>query len=109
MELNELSRQIQVKLHQYCYSFKEGYSKPDYRFIRQMHFGILKSGSVQLSSISRSLSEVTTHKKSAERLGRHLGREGLCEKVLSSLLKHQRYYLRRCRYLVFDLSDISKK
>jgi len=104
-----LSRPIQVKLHQYCYSFKEGYSKPDYRFIRQMHFGILKSGSGKLSSISRSLSEVTTHKKSAERLGRHLGREGLCEKVLSSLLKHQRYYLRRCRYLVFDLSDISKK
>lgn len=109
MELNELNRQVQVKLHQYCYKFKEGYSKPDSKFIRQMHFGILKSGSVQLSSIGRSLSEVISHKKTTERLGRHLGREGLCEEVSESLLKHQRHYLRRCRYLVFDLSDISKR
>lgn len=109
MELNELSRQVQVKLHQYCYKFKEGYSKADSRFIRQMHFGILKSGSVQLSSIGRSLSEVISHKKTTERLGRHLGREGLWEKVSESVLKQQRHYLRRCRYLVFDLSDISKR
>lgn len=109
MELNELSRQVQVKLHQYCYKFKEGYSKPDSRFIRQMHFGILKSGSVQLSSISRSLSEGISHKKTTERLGRHLGRKGLCEEISASLLKHQQHYLRHCRYLVFDLSDISKR
>ena len=109
MELNELNRQVQVKLHQYCHKFKKDYSKPDYKFIRQMHFGILKSGSVQLSSIGRSLSEVINHKKTTERLGRHLGREGLCEEVSASLLKHQQHYLRRCRYLVLDLSDISKK
>ena len=36
MELNELNRQVQVKLHQYCHKFKEDYSKPDYRFIRQV-------------------------------------------------------------------------
>ncbi len=51
MELNELNRQVQVKLHQYCYKFRGDYSKPDSKFVRQMHFGILKSGSVQLSSI----------------------------------------------------------
>jgi len=109
MELNELSRQIQVKLHQYCHKFKEDYSKPDYKFISQMHYGILKSGRVHLSSIGRSLSEGITNKKTTERLGRHLGREGLWEEVSESLLKHQRYYLHRCRYIVLDLSDISKR
>jgi hypothetical protein len=109
MELTQLSQQIQVKLHQYCYNFKAGYSKPEIRFIRQMHFGILKSGSVLLSSIGRSLSEKVSHKKTTERLGRHLGREGLWEKVTDSVLKQQRHYIRRCRYLVLDLSDISKR
>ena len=64
---------------------------------------------MQLSSIGRSLSEGITNKKTTERLGRHLGREGLWEEVSESLLKHQRYYLHRCRYVVLDLSDISKK
>ena len=50
MEINELNRQIQVKIHQYCNKFNEGFSKPEYKFIRQMLFGILKSGSVQLGS-----------------------------------------------------------
>lgn len=109
MKLNELSRQIQVKLHQYCHKYKEEYSKPDFKFIRQMHYGILKSGSVQLSSIGRSLSEGISHKKTTERLGRHLGQEGLWEQVSESLLKYQRHYLRQCRYLVFDLSDVSKR
>lgn len=109
MELNELSGQVQVKLHQYCHKFKAAYNKPDFKFIRQMHYGILKSGSVQLSSIGRSLSEGISHKKTTERLGRHLGREGLWESISESLLKHQRHYIRRCRYFVFDLSDISKR
>ena len=109
MELNQLSQQIQVKLHQYCYKFRDDYSKPDSKFIRQMHYGILKSGSVQLSSIGRSLSEEISHKKTTERLGRHLGREGLWSELAESLLKNQRHYLRRCQYIVFDLSDISKR
>jgi hypothetical protein len=109
MELKQLSQQIQVKLHQYCYKFGDDFSKPDCKFIRQMHFGILKSGSVQLSSISRSLSEVISHKKTTERLGRHLGKEGLWSEVTDSLLKTQRHHLRRCQYIVFDLSDISKR
>ena len=109
MELNELNRQIQVKIHQYCNKFKEGFSKPEYKFIRQMLFGILKSGRVQLSSIGRSLSEPITHKKTTERLGRHIGKAGLWEKISDFTLRAQRYYLHQCRYLICDMSDVRKR
>lgn len=109
MELNELNQQAQVKLHQYCSKFKKDFSKPDYKFLSQMHYGILKSGSVKLSEIGRSLSEEINHKKTTERLGRHLGRANFHKEISHALLNRQRYYLKQCQYLVFDLSDINKK
>ena len=63
MKLNELSRQIQVKLNHYCEKYSISFSQPQYKSIRQCIFGILKSGSVQLAAIGRSLSEPITHKK----------------------------------------------
>jgi hypothetical protein len=109
MELTELSRQVQVKLHQYCNKFKGGVTKPEYKFIRQMLFGILKGGSVQLSSIGRHISDSITHKKTTERLGRHLGKSGFWKKVTELTLQSQEYYLRRCRYLICDTGDIRKR
>ena len=109
MELKQISAKIQVKFNQFSQRFAHGFNRPVQKFIRQMLFGILKGGKVQLNSIARALQEKKSLKKTTERLGRHLGREGLWEEVSESLLKHQRHYLRRCRYLLFDLSDISKR
>lgn len=109
MELNELNKQIQVKIHQYCNKFQKDLTKPEYKFVRQMLFGILKSGSVQISRIGRGLSEQITHKKTTERLGNHLGKALMWEKISRLTLQAQRFYLRRCRYLICDLSDIRKR
>ncbi|OVE78917.1 hypothetical protein BVY01_04060 [bacterium I07] len=108
MEITELSGQIQVKIHQYSNKFQLGLSKPETKFIRQMLFGILKSGSVQLSRIGRGLSEPITLKKTTERLGHHLGKAKLWEQISALTLQAQRYYLRRCRYVICDISDIRK-
>lgn len=108
MELKELSTKIQIKLHQFSERFSRGFSRPDRKFLYQMLFGILKGGKVQLNSIARHLQEGLSLKKSTERLGRHLGALDMWCRVSESTLESQRYYLRQCKYMVIDLSDIQK-
>ncbi len=109
MELKELSKRIQIKLHQFSERFCLGFSRPERKFLYQMLFGILKGGKVQLNSIARHLQEGLSLKKSTERLGRHLGAPDMWRRVSESTLETQRYYLRQCKYVVIDLSDIQKR
>ena len=109
MELKQITSKIQVKLKLFNNRLSAGYRRPTQRFISQMMFGILKSGKIQLNAIARSLQERRFIKKSSERLGYHLGISGFWYRVLDSLLQAQRYYLRQCKYMIIDLSDIQKR
>jgi len=109
MKLRELSTKIQIKLHQFSERFCSGYSHPQRKFLYQMLFGILKGGQVQLNSIGRHLQEGLSLKKSTERLGKQLGVAKLWQRVSESTLRTQRYYLRQCKYMILDLSDIQKR
>jgi hypothetical protein len=55
MQLNQLSSQIQVKFNQFSGHYVVGFNRPLQKFLRQMLFGILKSGKVQLNAIGRGL------------------------------------------------------
>ncbi len=109
MELRELSAKIQTKLHQFNQRYGSGFSRPQQKFIWQMLFGILKGGKVQLNSIARGLQEGRSLKKTAERLGRHLGAVGFWFELSAATLESQRHYLRQCKYMIVDLSDIQKE
>jgi len=109
VELRELSAKIQIKLHQFNQRYSSGFSRPEQKFIWQMLFGILKGGKVQLNSIARSLQERHSLKKTAERLGRHLGVVGFWRRLSTATLESQRYYLKQCKYMIIDLSDIQKE
>ncbi len=109
MELRELSTKIQIKLHQFSERFCSDFSRPERKFLYQMLFGLLKGGQVQLNSIARHLQDGLSLKKSTERLGRHLGVAGMWRRVSESTLETQRYYLRQCKYMIIDLSDIQKR
>ena len=109
MELKQISAKIQVKFNQFSHRFAHGFSRPVQKFIRQMLFGILKCGKVQLNSIARALQEKKSLKKTTERLGRHLGTAGLWSEISNATLREQRSYLRQCRYMIIDLSDIQKE
>ena len=109
MKLAELSVRVQVKFNQFSQRYTAGFNRPLQKFIRQMLFGILKGGKVQLNSIARSLQEGKFLKKTAERLGRHLGVEGLWRDLSEATLRTQRYYLRQCRYMIIDISDLQKE
>jgi hypothetical protein len=55
------------------------------------------------------LGEEITQKKTTERLGRHLGKQGLWLKITKATIRNQSYYLKRCQYLIWDNSDIQKE
>jgi len=48
MKLKQLTTKIQVKYDQFSKKNTKGFSLPLQKFMRQMQFGILKSGKVQL-------------------------------------------------------------
>jgi hypothetical protein len=108
MQIKELQGKIQVKLDQFTRKYETGFSKPENKLIRQIVFGILKNGKIQLSWIGRSLGEEITQKKTAERLGRHLGKQGFWLRLTKATIRNQSSYLKRCQYLVWDNSDIRK-
>lgn len=107
--MNNLTKKVQVKFNQYCMRMQGSFSKPKVKFIKEMMFGILKSGKVQLNSIARALEEKTTIKKTSERLGRNLKEKGL-DKLINKELS--RSYSRKLNksdsYLILDLSDLAK-
>lgn len=109
MELTQLSDKIQVKFNQFAQKYITGFSRPLQKFVRQMLFGILKSGDVQLNSIGRALQEKLSLKKTTKRLGVHLGKPHLWTSIMENNLRTQRSYLQQCQYLIIDISDIQKE
>ena len=77
MELKQLTAEIQVKFDRFSKRNTKGFSLPIQKFIRQMQFGILKSGKVQINDIGRALQEKMCIKMTTKRLGYHLGITGL--------------------------------
>ena len=103
-----LSQKVQVKFNQVIKKYQSYLSLPEYKFIRQMQFGILASKHVHLNKIGSILRESISLKKSTERLSRNLGKSDLFDKVTQAHLKINRQSIKGCDYLIFDISDISK-
>ena len=76
MQIKQLSSKIQAKFNQFSGKYVFGFNRPLQKFIRQMLFGILKSGTVQLNAIGRALQEKIPLKKTTKRLGQHWGSAG---------------------------------
>lgn len=57
-------------------------SRPRYKFLRQIRYGILTSRHLHMNKISSQLGESIRLKKTSERLSRHLGQEDLREELM---------------------------
>ena len=104
----DIEKRVQVKLNQVTSKFQKHFSRPDYKFIRDIHYGILCSGHVHLNKIGSVLKEKTSLKKTTERLASHLGREGLDKKLIASHLEINKRGFSEAKYLIADMSDITK-
>ena len=87
MKDKEILQQLQVKFNQSLRKFENYFSRPVYKFIYQMVFGIIKSGEVKTGKIAKSLQEGISTKKTEERLGHHLGKAGLAQAIQSAHIK----------------------
>ena len=104
----QIISKTQIKLKQYLYKYEDFLKLPEYKFLSDAIFGILKGKHIHLAKISRSLLEPISPKKTEERLSYHLGKEGLYKSIQEVYYNTIRARIKRCRYLIFDGSDIVK-
>jgi len=69
---NQISAKMQTKLKQNIYRYKSHLKLPEYKFLSDMIFGMLKGKHIHLAKISRTLLEEITPQKTQERLSYHL-------------------------------------
>ena len=103
-----LASNIKRKLIKFSETICQGLSRPDFKFVTQMLYGLLASGSCQLSEISRSLNEDIALKKTIERLSRHLATFSGQDKLISNYIEKVKTNLAKTPILLIDGSDITK-
>ena len=104
----DIKNQVHVKFNQVSAKYQPYFSRPVYKFIRDILFGILCSGHVHLSKIGAVLREESSLKKTTERLSKQLGREGLAQALSRVHLEVNRRSFAQAHYLIVDLSDFTK-
>ena len=85
-----------------------GLTRPDFKFITQMVYGILSAQSCHLSEISRALHENIALKKTIERLSRHLNTFSDEEILFDNYIKKIKGIFSGRTILIIDGSDITK-
>jgi hypothetical protein len=103
-----LAAKIQGQIEHFSGKLSAGLSKPASRMVREVLLGIQARGSVRLSEIGRAQNEGIALKKVIERLGRHLRRPAVREKVRRRLVELGARQVGDETLLVVDLTDISK-
>lgn len=104
----DIKKRVQTKFNQVTAKYQSYFSRPVYKFIRDVSFGILRSGHVHLNKIGSALEEDVSLKKTTERLSSHLGRSGLDQKLTHCHLEVNKRAFGQAKYLIGDISDINK-
>lgn len=104
----DIKNRVHVKFNQVIGKYQRYFSRPVYKFIRDISYGIYRSGHIHLNKIGSVLEEQTSLKKTTERLSSHLGRVGLDQELTHSHLEVNKRAFSQAKYLIVDLSDINK-
>ena len=83
---NTFSHNLKRGILKFSEKISKNLSRPQFKFVSQMMFGILSSQSCMLSEISRKLDEKTTLKKVIDRLSRNLNKFNESEKLFEQYL-----------------------
>ena len=103
-----LSSNLKRSLFAFSAGISEGLSRPGFKFISQMVYGLLCSQSCHLSKIARVLNETVLLKKTIERLSRNLAGFTAGAKLLDSYVKRVKRGLSDRAILIIDDGDITK-
>ncbi len=105
---NKLSYQLKREIKKFSKKVTIGLSKPKYKLVFQMFYGMLESQSTHLSNIVRALKEEITLKKTIDRLSRNLNcftENNIMTENYMDVVKKNTNAL---SVLIVDHSDVSK-
>lgn len=108
INFNTLTHNLKRGFLKFSEKISKNLSRPDFKFISQMIYGIFKSQSCQLSKIARALNEDITLKKTIDRLSRNLNEFEERELLLENYLKTVKSQINDKTILIVDGSDITK-
>lgn len=103
-----LTSNVKRGLLRFTEGISRGMTRPEFKFISQMLYGILSAQSCHLSKIARALHEKASLKKSIERLSRNLGAFKAGEALMENYMEKVKGVVTDKTVLVFDGSDITK-
>jgi len=105
---NTLSSNLKRGILRFSEKISKGLSRPDFKFVLQMIYGILCSQSCHLSKIGRSLDESIKLKKTIERLSRNLSEFTGGMRLFENYIKKVKGCINDRSILVVDDGDIIK-
>ena len=103
-----LSSNLKRGLLRFSQRLSNGLSRPDFKFVSQMIYGMLCSQSCHLSEIARRLDEPIRLKKTIERLSRNLSKFTQGGKLFENYIKKVKGSVSDRTILVIDDGDITK-
>ena len=107
--IHQISNKLRVQIAGFSGELSKSLKKVGKRFTEEMVYGILSSGSVHLTEISRSLEEEITIHKTHDRLCRNLARCELEETIGANVLKKGASYINKDTLIVVDPTEIVKQ
>ena len=105
---NTLSSNLKRGIVRFSERIATGMSRPDFKFVSQMMYGMLCSQSCHLSKMARVLDESIRLKKTIERLSRNLAgfREGT--KLFENYIRKIKGNINERSILIIDDGDVTK-
>jgi len=103
-----LSSNLKRGLLRFSEKISKGLTRPEFKFVTQMIYGMLSSQSCHLSKISRALDEPINLKKTIERLSRHLSEFTQSAKLFENYIGKVKGCTSEKTILIVDDGDITK-
>jgi hypothetical protein len=105
---SRISYQLKRELEKFSKKVTNGLSRPKYKLVFQVLYGMLESQSTHLSNIARALKEDITLKKTIDRLSRNLSCFTENDKLIENYMDIVKDNTHDVSVLIVDHSDISK-
>jgi len=103
-----MSSNLKRGILRFSEAISSGLSRPEFKFISQLIYGMLAAHSCHLSKIARSLNENITLKKTIDRLSRNLSAFNDRDAIQDNVVEKLKSCLSDTSVLIVDGGDITK-
>ena len=107
--ISQIGAKLRGQIAGFSGELASGQGKVASRFVQEMIYGLLTSGSVRLTQVARTLNEEISVKKTHWRLCRNLANRRTAEAVAGAALRMGAERVDRDTLLIVDPSDLRKK